>query len=166
MEIGLFHIVVFWVTTLCTLMGGYQHFGRTYTASIFQTDRWYVWNITSHSAIVMTTTVRIFWLPQILPVSSYWNKYYVSAQVLSKHWNLDGEAPGTAAVGLMKFYCKRSNLTLISMVSGWSTDPHLLQLVMVDDVLVSWAALGKSIQLVHMVHVTPQMCQLHGDLKV
>jgi hypothetical protein len=55
---------------------------------------------------------------------------------------------------------------LISIVSSWSTDPHLLQLVMVDDVLVSWAALGESIQLVHMVHVPPQVCQLHWDIEV
>jgi hypothetical protein len=60
----------------------------------------------------------------------------------------------------------RSNLTIISIVSGWSTDPHLLQLVMVDDVLVSWAALCKSIQLVHVVHVVPQVFQLHRYFKV
>jgi len=57
-------------------------------------------------------------------------------------------------------------MTIISIVSGWSTDPHLLQLVMVDDVLVSWAALCKSIQLVHMEHVAPQVFQLHRYIKV
>lgn len=172
--------MVFWVKIRNSLIGRRQHFGRTYTDCLFLPDRQrerqaVCWNITPHSATVMKTTVWIFRLPQISPVSSYCNKYYASAQVISKHWDLDGEVPGkfhgTAAVGLMIFYCtwingKRSNLTLISIVSGWSTDPHLLQLVMVDDVLVSWAALGKCIQLVHMVHVAPQMCQLHGDIEV
>ena len=60
----------------------------------------------------------------------------------------------------------RSGWTIISVVSGWSTDPHLLQLVMVNDVLVGWAALCKSIQLVHMEHVAPQVFQLHRYIKV
>jgi hypothetical protein len=142
------------------------------TASFFSM---FVWNIRPHSTIVMTTIVWIFKTPLISQISFYCNRYYASAQALSKHWDLRGEVPckffRTAAVGLMIFYCtwinsKRSNLTLISIVSGWSTDPHLLQLVMVDDVLVSWAALGKRIQLVHMVHIAPQVCQLHRDIEV
>lgn len=42
----------------------------------------------------------------------------------------------------------------------------LLLFIMVDDVLVSWAALGERVQLVHMQHVTPQVPQVGRHLKV
>lgn len=45
-------------------------------------------------------------------------------------------------------------------------EAYLLQLVVVDDVLVCWAALGESIQLVHVIHVAPQAVELGRDLKV
>lgn len=45
-------------------------------------------------------------------------------------------------------------------------EAYLLQLVVVDDVLVGWAALGESIQLVHVIHVAPQAAELWRNLKV
>jgi hypothetical protein len=46
------------------------------------------------------------------------------------------------------------------------TELYLLQLVVVDDVLVGRAALGESIQLVHVIHVAPQAAELWRNLKV
>lgn len=42
---------------------------------------------------------------------------------------------------------------------------HLLQLVVIDDVLICWAGLGESVELIHMVHVMPQSCQIRLQMK-
>lgn len=47
-----------------------------------------------------------------------------------------------------------------------NVETDLLQLVVVDDILVSRTTLCESIQLVHVIHVTPQILHLRRNLKL
>lgn len=58
--------------------------------------------------------------------------------------------------------CERGHLQLLVLLHLH----RLLKLVVVDDVLVSRAALSERIQLVHVVHVTPQGGEILGDVEI
>lgn len=62
-----------------------------------------------------------------------------------------------------------ANMSMESMENyGANTLPYLLQLIVIDNVLIGRARLCECVQLVHVIHVTPQRRQvgLFGDQKV
>lgn len=62
-----------------------------------------------------------------------------------------------------------ANLIMIIMIVKYGKFTHLLQLIMIDNVLISRARLCECVQLIHVIHVTPQRRQvglLCGEYRV